>query len=198
MHIFIFSIIFNIQELLSSTLALFFKRPGEVQIILGNLFSSVLSDTSSADLRDKALLYYRLLRTNMNVARNMVTVTPTSKMPHKFNEDRIILLQELFSELDSLSIAYRQPASMFISEENYFEEKIIDPAADPFANAGETRRLTTTTHSDDFDSFLSQNNSVSDDLLSLNVPSSAPVVADTSVSLNLRSNKTLEPAVFQK
>lgn len=48
--------------LLTSTVKLFFMRPPEVQRMLGRLLAKATDDVTSQDLHDRALLYYRLLR----------------------------------------------------------------------------------------------------------------------------------------
>lgn len=53
-------------EILSSTMKLFFKRPPEIQKMLGRLFATAIQDDSHADVHDRALFYYRLLSTNVN------------------------------------------------------------------------------------------------------------------------------------
>jgi len=49
-------------QLLSAAIKLLFKRAPEMQPIMGKLLRAALDDTSSVDVRDRALLYYRLLR----------------------------------------------------------------------------------------------------------------------------------------
>lgn len=53
------------NELLTATVKLFFKRPPEVQRMLGRLFKAFLADGVTASVRDRALMYYRLLRTSV-------------------------------------------------------------------------------------------------------------------------------------
>jgi hypothetical protein len=55
-------------ELLTATVKLFFKRPPELQAMMGRLFKACLADGVDALLHDRALLYYRLLRANVKEA----------------------------------------------------------------------------------------------------------------------------------
>ena len=48
---------------------LFFKRPPEMQQMLGRLLDAVISDELHQDVHDRALLYYRLLKTNYGEVR---------------------------------------------------------------------------------------------------------------------------------
>lgn len=53
---------------------LFFKRAPEMQPVLGRLLRKALDDTSNVDVRDRALLYYRLLRSHFPEAKQMFAV----------------------------------------------------------------------------------------------------------------------------
>lgn len=59
---------------MSSAMRLFFKRAPEMQPVLGRLLRAALDDTSNVDVRDRALLYYRLLRAHLPEARQMFGV----------------------------------------------------------------------------------------------------------------------------
>ena len=51
--------------LLTATVKLFLVRPPEVQHMLGRLLAKATDDVSSQDLHDRALMYYRLLRSGV-------------------------------------------------------------------------------------------------------------------------------------
>ena len=59
-------------ELLTATLKLFFKRPPEMQKMLGRLLQQSLDDSAAAEVRDRALLYFRLLRQGVPQAEAVV------------------------------------------------------------------------------------------------------------------------------
>ena len=48
-------------ELLASSIRLFFRRPAEMQMMLGKLLKAAIDDTSMIDVHDRAMFYYRLL-----------------------------------------------------------------------------------------------------------------------------------------
>ncbi len=50
------------MELLTAAMKLFFKRPPELQKMLGKLLKSAIADVAQIDVRDRALLYFRLLK----------------------------------------------------------------------------------------------------------------------------------------
>lgn len=109
--------------LLTSTMKLFFLRPPEVQKMLGRLLQKATEDVSCQDLHDRALLYYRLLRTATDpmvvqevVATNSeLTSTVSNFAEENFDHD---IRDELMKEFNSLSIVYGTTSENFIAEEN--------------------------------------------------------------------------------
>ena len=131
-----------------------------MQPILGKLLRFALADTTSADLHDRALLYYRVLSSNVGAAYKLAVPTPHGeKAVYNFKEDRIALLHELFNELDTLSITFRQPAAMFIGDENRIGENILNrkPAYSFSSTVSSGTRGPVL--SDDIESFLGHKNS---------------------------------------
>jgi len=63
-------------ELLTATVKLLFKRPPELQAMMGRLFKTCLADGADALLHDRALLYYRLLRANLGEAAAVIAGPP--------------------------------------------------------------------------------------------------------------------------
>ena len=58
-------------QTLSTAMKLFFKRPAEMQGMLGRLLTAAVNDTNNQDLHDRALLYIRLLTMNINAAEKL-------------------------------------------------------------------------------------------------------------------------------
>ena len=53
-------------QLLVAAMKLFFKRPPEMQLMLGRLLKSAINDLAYQDVHDRALLYHRLLSTDVS------------------------------------------------------------------------------------------------------------------------------------
>jgi hypothetical protein len=73
----IFFIFINIKvklQVLTATMKLFFKRAPEVHSMLGRLLSSAVNDSSNQDIHDRALLYYRILSTDLTVAGIIILI----------------------------------------------------------------------------------------------------------------------------
>ncbi|TSP79439.1 AP-4 complex subunit beta-1 [Bagarius yarrelli] len=60
------------KELLTATLKLFLSRPAETQDMLGRLLHYFIEEDSNMCVRDRALLYYRLLQCGVNETRKVL------------------------------------------------------------------------------------------------------------------------------
>lgn len=109
------------MELLTATVKLFFKRPPEVQKMLGRLLKDAIAETSQIDVRDRALLYYRLLKYDIHECARIVNCP-------KIVVDAFVELEDshskarLFEEFNSLSVLYDKPSEMFIENKDYLAE----------------------------------------------------------------------------
>lgn len=107
------------MALLTTTMKLFFKRPPEVHKMLGKLLQDATEDVSNQDLHDRALLYYRLLRTSPKVAEAVVGgASPIVPLERGFAEEEDFETRaELMKEFNTLSILYGKVSENFIAEE---------------------------------------------------------------------------------
>ncbi|EFJ51657.1 hypothetical protein VOLCADRAFT_56821 [Volvox carteri f. nagariensis] len=102
---------------LTAAVQLFFRRPAEVKPILGTALSAGIAD-SHADVRDRALMYYRLLRTDAAAAERVVA-PPLLVVPW-FSEALSPEAKEaIFAEFNTLSVVFQQPAAAFIERQPY-------------------------------------------------------------------------------
>lgn len=107
------------SELLTSAVKLFFRRPGEMQRVLGDLFHRCLSgeaeqaidpaDAGAAnanfqvDIRDKALMYYRLLSVaGIDEAKRVINGLKEKVL--QFEEDPWGVRNKLDKEFGSLAV----------------------------------------------------------------------------------------------
>lgn len=112
--------------LLSSTMKLFYQRAPEVQQMLGRLLAKATDDVSSQDLHDRALLYYRMLKSGAdpNVVKNVINTNTVIVDGVKFaEEDDFELRKELMKEFNTLSIVFGIESSNFIEED--FQVKFV-------------------------------------------------------------------------
>eukprot|EP01125_Pyxidicula_operculata_P021846 TRINITY_DN8691_c0_g1_i1.p1 TRINITY_DN8691_c0_g1~~TRINITY_DN8691_c0_g1_i1.p1 ORF type:complete len:820 (+),score=227.71 TRINITY_DN8691_c0_g1_i1:325-2460(+) len=107
------------NQLIVGTLKLFFKRPVEMKPILSKLFSKSLEDFSHPDVHDRALLYYRLLSSNVEKCRQTlfsIRSKPFSEVVDEYETDAI------FEEFNTLSVVYNQTSDRFIRYEGFEDE----------------------------------------------------------------------------
>jgi len=129
--------------LLSSTMKLFFVRPPEVQQMLGRVLGKATDDVSSQDLHDRALLYYRMLKSDVDpgVTQNVINTDTSILSGVKFSEeDDFDLRKELMKEFNTLSILFSKTSTNFIAEE--FQVKFVkQPKEHPLASGGAAARI---------------------------------------------------------
>ncbi|KAL4085633.1 hypothetical protein PRIC1_014969 [Phytophthora ramorum] len=104
-------------ELLAATMKLFFKRPPEMQSMLGRLLGSAINESNHQDVRDRALLYYRLLEQQpTEQAAAIVAQFRTEETVGVFAESiETDLKDKLFQEFNSLAVVYNKPSELFVS-----------------------------------------------------------------------------------
>ncbi|KAG1702612.1 hypothetical protein DVH05_009561 [Phytophthora capsici] len=104
-------------ELLAATMKLFFKRPPEMQSMLGRLLGAAINESSHQDVRDRALLYYRLLEQQpTEQAAAIVAQFRTEETVSVFAESiETDLKDKLFQEFNSLAVVYNKPSELFVS-----------------------------------------------------------------------------------
>ena len=124
-------------ELLSATMKLFFKRPPEVQKMLGRLFKAAIEDTSNVDVRDRALLYYRLLQHDVHEAARVVHGAKVI-VDAFVDSDNVETKDRIFDEFNKLSVLYGMPADRFINLNLKSEEKSATEADGQGGDASET------------------------------------------------------------
>jgi AP-4 complex subunit beta-1 len=115
------------QSLLSATIKLFFKRAPETHLMLGRLLLKAVDDTSNQDIHDKALLYYRLLSTDVQISSSLFNTKPkvTDADVENFAEDSTLKTHEtVFGEFNSLAIVYSTPSTLFVKEEFQWVRRI--------------------------------------------------------------------------
>ncbi|EPR57314.1 HEAT repeat-containing protein [Toxoplasma gondii GT1] len=101
------------MELLTAATKTFFNYPGEMQPILGKLLEKAVNDTSNPDIHDKALFYYRFLKTSLQDARRILStpLPPADELESSADRE---LSERLLEEFNSLAVVYRLPSSAFL------------------------------------------------------------------------------------
>lgn len=106
------------RQALTSALKLYFVYPAAMESVLTSLWRCMMDDFSDADVHDRALFYYRLMRADPVRAEriiNSVMEPPHNGgtgAPRRFAEDDnedVDGVDSLFEELNTLSVVYGMP-----------------------------------------------------------------------------------------
>lgn len=103
-------------QLLTATMKLFLKRPAECQEMLGRLLQYCVDEEEHMDVRDRAMMYYRLLKQGVNQAKKVVCCTGTDHKWRTTSSEHKPSKEHLFREFNTLSVVYGQPSANFISQ----------------------------------------------------------------------------------
>ncbi|DAZ95562.1 TPA: hypothetical protein N0F65_005878 [Lagenidium giganteum] len=106
-----------LNELLSASMKLFFKRPPEMQSMLGRLLQAAINDANNQDVRDRALLYYRLLQQQPTEQAAAIVAQFETEEPVRIFAEMIEtdIKEKLFQEFNSLAVIYGKPSEMFVA-----------------------------------------------------------------------------------
>lgn len=179
--------------LLTAVMKVFFRRAPEVHAMLIQLLTIMLNDTSDTNLHDRALLYYRLLRHDVQEAKRCVTC-PKDPVA-EFAEERLSgLKQQLFEEFNTLSILYDQPAEQFVDEKHL--ENSAMPTLGFAASAMASHQQQSQAQSYAINTQSSSHGAASDDLLGWN-QGGANHDSNARQPWSLQGNVSLDQETFQ-
>ncbi|GAQ78829.1 adapitin protein [Klebsormidium nitens] len=102
-------------QLLTAAVKLFLKKPTEgpqqmIQVVLNN----ATQETDNPDLRDRAYVYWRLLSTDPEAAKDVV-LAEKPVISDDSNQLDPSLLDELLGNISTLSSVYHKPPEVFVS-----------------------------------------------------------------------------------
>lgn len=102
-------------QLLTATVKLFLKKPTEgpqqmIQVVLNN----ATVETDNPDLRDRAYIYWRLLSTDPEAAKDVV-LAEKPVISDDSNQLDPSLLDELLANIATLSSVYHKPSDAFVT-----------------------------------------------------------------------------------
>ncbi|KAL7610566.1 beta-adaptin-like protein C [Lactuca sativa] len=102
-------------QLLTATVKLFLKKPTEgpqqmIQVVLNN----ATLETDNPDLRDRAYIYWRLLSTDPEAAKDVV-LAEKPVISDDSNQFDSSLLSELLANIATLSSVYHKPPETFVT-----------------------------------------------------------------------------------
>ncbi|CAN8325684.1 unnamed protein product [Cochlearia groenlandica] len=113
-------------QLLTATVKLFLKKPTEgpqqmIQVVLNN----ATVETDNPDLRDRAYIYWRLLSTDPEAAKDVV-LAEKPVINDDSNQLEPSLLDELLANISTLSSVYHKPPEAFVTRVKTTVQKTED------------------------------------------------------------------------
>ncbi|WVR03266.1 hypothetical protein IAU60_000257 [Kwoniella sp. DSM 27419] len=127
-------------QTLSAIVKLFLKKPDESQAIVQRVLQAATKDCDSADVRDRAYIYWRLLSSDPAAAKSVVlSVRPPISLPQTTVAPAI--LEELLGEVSSLASVYHKPAATFIGKGRLGAEDMAKRAMEPEEEASREKAL---------------------------------------------------------
>ncbi|KAK8478735.1 hypothetical protein V6N13_046296 [Hibiscus sabdariffa] len=123
-------------QLLTATVKLFLKKPTEgpqqmIQVVLNN----ATVETDNPDLRDRAYIYWRLLSTDPEAAKDVV-LAEKPVISDDSNQLDTSLLDELLANIATLSSVYHKPPDAFVTRTKTATPRTED---DDYPDGNETR-----------------------------------------------------------
>ncbi|RBR24154.1 uncharacterized protein FIESC28_03054 [Fusarium coffeatum] len=110
-------------QILTAAVKLFLKKPGSNQGLVQKVLQAATAENDNPDIRDRAYVYWRLLSSDPEVAKNIVlsqkptiTTTMTSLPP--------ALLEQLLTELSTLASVYHKPPESFVGKGRFGADEI--------------------------------------------------------------------------
>lgn len=116
-------------QLITATVKLFLKKPNENQEIVQQVLQTATTECENPDIRDRAYVYWRLLSTDPQAAKNVVL----SDKPPIEDEDTGVssaLLDDLIYHIGSLASVYHKPPEAFIGGKRYGADNVQKAAAE--------------------------------------------------------------------
>ncbi|WWC85696.1 uncharacterized protein L201_000562 [Kwoniella dendrophila CBS 6074] len=129
-------------QTLTAIVKLFLKKPDESQAIVQRVLQAATKDCDSADVRDRAYIYWRLLSSDPAAAKSVVlAVRPPISLPQTTVSPAI--LDELLNEVSSLASVYHKPAATFIGKGRLGAEEMQRRALEPEEDNAREKALQT-------------------------------------------------------
>ncbi|KGN43495.1 beta-adaptin-like protein C [Cucumis sativus] len=123
-------------QLLTATVKLFLKKPTEgPQQMIQAVLNNATVETDNPDLRDRAYIYWRLLSTDPEAAKDVVL----AEKPVIGDDSNLLdstLLDELLANIATLSSVYHKPPEAFVTRVKTVSQRIDDDDYPEGSNSG--------------------------------------------------------------
>jgi len=119
-------------QLITAAVKLFLVKPTELaQKMIQLVLSAATSEADNPDLRDRAFVYWRLLSTDPDAAKEVV-LSQKPVISDDTNNLEPLLLDNLLSQMSTLASVYHKPAGTFVNRARMAVQKAEDLGARNF------------------------------------------------------------------
>ncbi|EFJ43916.1 hypothetical protein VOLCADRAFT_65427 [Volvox carteri f. nagariensis] len=123
-------------QLLTATVKLFLKKPTEsAQKMISAVLSCATTETDNPDLRDRAYIYWRLLSTDPEAAKDVVLAEKPVIADDSSTLDPSLLEQLVSRYLATVAAVYHRPPETFVSRQRMAVTLGVAEEANHFTNA---------------------------------------------------------------
>mmetsp|Transcript_18641 Transcript_18641/g.33694 ORF Transcript_18641/g.33694 Transcript_18641/m.33694 type:complete len:877 (+) Transcript_18641:16-2646(+) len=114
-------------QILTATTKLFLKKPDEGENLIMNLFKVATEDVLHPDLRDRAYVYWRLLSSDPEIAKQIVLAEKPTISDFSYSLESGIL-DRLIESMPSLASVYHKPPEAIVSKvrPHVFEDEAVE------------------------------------------------------------------------
>lgn len=108
---------------------LFLKKPDESQALVQKVLQAATAESDNPDIRDRAYVYWRLLSSDPQIARNIV-LSERPQIDSTIPKLPLPLLEKLLPNLSTLSSVYHKPPQAFLGDgrSSALQEEAIEEA----------------------------------------------------------------------
>ncbi|KAI9723601.1 MAG: hypothetical protein M1812_000901 [Candelaria pacifica] len=108
-------------QILTAVVKLFLKKPEKSQELVQKVLQAATAENDNPDIRDRAYVYWRLLSSDPQVAKNIVL---SDKPPITTTIESLppALLEQLLTEISTLASVYHKPPGTFIGQGRFGAE----------------------------------------------------------------------------
>lgn len=119
-------------QLLTGAVKLFLKKPTDLaQEMISRVLSAATAEVDNPDLRDRAYVYWRLLSTDPEAAKDIV-LSQKPVISDDTNNLEPLLLEDLLAQMSTLASVYHKPPETFVNRAHLAVQKAEDLTARNF------------------------------------------------------------------
>lgn len=108
-------------QILTAVVKLFLKKPDQSQGLVQKVLQRATAENDNPDIRDRAYVYWRLLSSDPQIAKNVV-LSERPPITSTIQSLPAPLLEQLLTELSTLASVYHKPPSAFLGQGRFGAE----------------------------------------------------------------------------